>query len=167
MNIYLWIYFIITNLKSNIMIVDILANTGLYGSISPKLTAAFNYLKNTDLATVAVGKYEILGTDVFAIVSEYQTKNEADAKWEAHEKYADVQYIISGVEKMGYAPIASMKEKEAYNPEKDIVFLEGKGDYITATAGTFIVFFPHDAHQPCVSAGDSSMVKKVVVKVKV
>jgi beta-galactosidase beta subunit len=33
--------------------------------------------------------------------------------------------------------------------------------------GLFIAFFPHDAHMPGVSVGDSStFVKKVVVKIK-
>jgi YhcH/YjgK/YiaL family protein len=149
------------------MIIDKLANAGLYSSISPRFAAAFNYLAKTDLTSVAVGKYEIEGTDVFAIVSEYQTKNDADAKWEAHKVYADVQFIVSGLEQMGYAPLSNTTEKDPYNPEKDIVFLNAKGDYLTATAGTFIVFFPHDAHQPCVSVGAGSAIKKVVIKVKV
>jgi YhcH/YjgK/YiaL family protein len=149
------------------MIIDKLENAALYSCISKRLAAALNYLSTTDLSKVEVGKHEIMGTEVFASVSEYHTKNLADAKWEAHHEYADVQFIISGEEQMGYAPLNKMEELDAYNAEKDIVFLKGKGDYVTATPGTFIVFFPHDAHQPCVSIGAGSDIKKVVVKVKV
>jgi YhcH/YjgK/YiaL family protein len=149
------------------MIIDQLENSALYCSISSRLAKAFDYLNNNNLVSLEVGKYEIEGTDVFAIISEYQTKNEGDAKWEAHHNYADVQYIISGEERMGYSPLETMNIREPYNSEKDIIFLNGSGDYVTATAGTFIVFFPHDAHQPCVSIGNGSKVKKVVVKVRV
>jgi YhcH/YjgK/YiaL family protein len=149
------------------MIVDQLDNAALYKSVNSRLAKAFDYLKNTDILSLEVGKYPIEGTDVFAVVSEYQAKKLEDAKWEAHKDYADVQFIAAGEEKMGYAPLATMEVKDAYNAEKDIIILKGSGDYVTATAGTFIVFFPQDAHQPCVSTGKNDKVKKVVVKVRV
>ena len=148
------------------MIVDQLENGSLYGKISDRIAKALDYLKNKDFLEIETGKYEIEGKDLFAMVSEYQTKNLDDAKWEAHQSYADVQFIVSGEEKMGYAPLETMEIKEPYNAEKDIIILTGSGDYVTATPGTFIIFFPHDAHQPCVSIGVGSKVKKVVVKVR-
>jgi YhcH/YjgK/YiaL family protein len=149
------------------MIIDQLENSGLYNKLGDRFAIALKYLFSTDLSKVEVGKYEIEGNEIFAIVSEYQSKAEADAKWEAHQVYADIQYIINGEERMGYAPLETMEIKEPYNPDKDIIFLHGSGDYVTATPGTFVVFFPHDAHQPGVSTGNESMVKKVVVKVMV
>ena len=41
------------------------------------------------------------------------------------------------------------------------------GDRVTATAGTFVVFYPHDAHMPGLALGKPSPVRKVVVKVAV
>jgi YhcH/YjgK/YiaL family protein len=149
------------------MIIDKLENAALYSGISDRLAAAFKFLTTSNFSTMEVGRYEIKGDEVFAMVSEYQTKNLSDAKWEAHEKYADVQFVISGQEQMGYAPLNQMEVKEAYRSEKDIVILKGTGDYVTATPNTFLVFFPHDAHQPCVSVGSGCKVKKVVVKVKI
>jgi len=149
------------------MIIDQLENSALFSCISSRMAEAFDYLRNTRFSSLEVGKYEINGTDIFAIVSEYQTKDEFEAKWEAHQNYTDIQYIISGEEKMGYAPLETMEIREQYNSEKDIIILKGNGDYVTATPGTFIVFFPHDAHQPCVTTGNGSKVKKVVVKVRI
>jgi YhcH/YjgK/YiaL family protein len=149
------------------MIIDQLENSGIYNRIGDRFAKALSYLSSTDFSKVENGKYEIEGKDIYAIVSEYQTKSEAEAKWEAHHQYADVQYIVSGEEKMGYAPLETMEIKEAYNADKDVIILQGAGDYVTATPGTFIVFFPHDAHQPTVSTGNNAMVKKVVVKVLV
>jgi len=147
------------------MIADQLAKANMYARLGDRFAVALKYLQTNDWAKLEVGKYEIEGSDVFAIVSEYQSKKLEDAKWEAHNKYADIQFIISGEEKMGYAPLSTMTEKDSYNPEKDIVFLDGSGDYITAKPGMFIIFFPHDAHRPSVAVGASLAVKKVVIKV--
>jgi YhcH/YjgK/YiaL family protein len=147
------------------MIVDSLQNTDLYAHIDDRLAVAFKFLQTNNLSKLENGKHIIQENEVFAMVSEYTSKNLEDAKWEAHEKYADIQVVISGEEKMGYAPLKKMEVKEAYNPEKDIVILKGEGDYVTARPGTFVVFFPQDAHQPCVAIQGNVPVKKVVIKV--
>jgi YhcH/YjgK/YiaL family protein len=147
------------------MITDVLEKSDLYAHIDNRLAIAFRYLQTTDFSKVEIGKYEVEGKEVYAMVSEYNTKNREDAKWEAHQKYADVQFLVSGEEKMGYAPVNALEIKEAYNAEKDIVILKGSGDYITVKPGMFVVFFPHDGHQPCVAVNGSAPVKKVVVKV--
>ena len=147
------------------MITDVLENADLYAHISDRLAVGLRYLQMTDFSELAPGKYLIEDNEVFALVSEYNSKKPEDAKWEAHQKYADIQYIISGEEKMGFAPRVGFEVTEAYNPDKDIVFLKGTGDYVTAKTGTFVIFFPQDAHQPSVAVKDSTPVKKVVVKV--
>ncbi|MDP4210863.1 MAG: YhcH/YjgK/YiaL family protein [Bacteroidota bacterium] len=149
------------------MIIDQLENASLYYGIGERFAKGLEYLKNTDFSKVEAGKYEIDGKNVFASVSEYDSKQPDAAKWEAHENYADIQFLVSGKEKMGYAPLETTTVKEAYNAEKDIVILNASGDYVTATPGTFIIFFPKDAHAPCIAIGKSAPVKKVVIKVKV
>jgi YhcH/YjgK/YiaL family protein len=148
------------------MIFDTLKNAPIYAGLSANFAKAFEYLQWTDLSKVATGKYEIDGTEVYAIVNEYTTKDENVAKWEAHEVYTDIQVIISGEERMGYAPIETLKLKEPYNAEKDILFLEGEGIYLDAKAGTFAVFFPQDAHKPNVDPAGKANVKKVIIKLK-
>lgn len=147
------------------MIADLLKNADIYAGMNDRLAIGLRYLQMTDFSKLAPGKYEIEGKELFASVSEYNSKKPEDAKWEAHQKYADIQYIVSGEEKMGFAPLSTMEVNEIYNEDKDIVFLKGKGDYVTAKPGTFVVFFPHDAHQPSVAVNESMKVKKVVVKV--
>ena len=50
---------------------------------------------------------------------------------------------------------------------EDFRLLAGEGDRVTAAAGTFVVFFPHDAHMPGLALGEPAPVRKVVVKVAV
>jgi YhcH/YjgK/YiaL family protein len=55
---------------------------------------------------------------------------------------------------------------EAYNQEKDVLFVETAGDYVTVTQGIFLILFPTDAHKPCITSDNQSEIKKVVIKVK-
>lgn len=147
------------------MIIDQLSNVQTYENISANLQKAFDYMKNTDLDQLKEGKYPIDGDKVFAIVSEYETKSLEEGAWEAHRKYMDVQYIISGKEKMGYAPLNEMKTTVEYDEEKDILFLEGEGDFVTVKEGMFAIFAPNDVHMPCIKIGESQHIKKLIVKV--
>lgn len=56
------------------MIIDQLKNASLYYGMSEKLVPAFNYLKNADLSNINPGKYEIDGSNIYALIQRYVTK---------------------------------------------------------------------------------------------
>lgn len=147
------------------MIVDKLSNATLYQRLTPRISIALEYLQSTDFSKLEPGKYEVDGKEVYALVSAYNTKKLEDARWEAHRKYLDIQYVIEGAEQMGFTPIDKLTQVDDYNNEKDILFFTGSGDYATIEAGMFAIFFPQDGHQPCVEISESKPVKKVVIKV--
>ncbi len=130
---------------------------------------AFGFLKNNDLTTIEAKRYEIDGSDVFAIVSEYMTKNDEDARYEAHLEYVDIQYVINGRELIGLAPMSKKGEiLEHYNEANDIMFLTvSQFRNLEATPENFFIFFPDDIHRPGLRDGDTRMVRKIVVKVKI
>ena len=130
---------------------------------------AFLFLKNPDLSRLEVKRYDLDGDNLYAPVSEYLTKNEEDAKFEAHRKYIDIQYVIAGAEQMSLAPMSMKKDVLVpYDPAKDVEFVTvtRKSDY-KATPDKFFIFFPSDIHRPSVKIGENAQVKKVVVKVKI
>lgn len=130
---------------------------------------AFRFLKNTDLTKLEVKRYDIDGDNLFATVSEYLSKNEEVAKFEAHRKYIDIQYVISGKEIMNVAPLKTVKEVLVpYDAEKDIEFLTvSKIADFKASPSCFFIFFPDDAHRPGLKDGVNSPVRKLVIKLKV
>ncbi len=148
------------------MILDKIENSDAYSLISENLKKGFEYLKNTDLLNAAVGKYEIDGTNVFAMISEYDTKIHEDCRPEAHRVYTDIQLIISGKEAMGYTTLNYQIPITEFNTEKDIVFYACDTVPVILEAGMFAVFFPQDIHRPCMQVDGPVKVKKVVVKVK-
>ncbi len=100
----------------------------------------------------------------------YATKPVDAAKFEAHRKYIDIQYIHSGRETILWAPLATMQEETmAYNEAKEAALFKLVPDTtaLHLSAGHFAILFPEDAHAPCVEWGVSEPVFKVVIKVSV
>ncbi len=129
----------------------------------------FLFLRDHDLSSLELKKYEIDGTDLYAPLSEYVSKNEEDARYEAHRKYIDIQYVVSGKELIGIAPISQQKDiLEPYNEEKDVLFMTvSQVTNYQALPDRFFIFFPDDLHRPGLKDGENSPVRKAVVKVKV
>jgi YhcH/YjgK/YiaL family protein len=148
------------------MIIDKIENAHLYKNLSERIKKAFDYIKQTDLKSIPPGKYEINGENIFALISEYESKLESEGKLEAHEKYIDVQYVIDGEELMGYFPLGSQQILEPYKEENDIVFYKGDKSFVKVTAGMFAIFFPTDVHVPGICVEKKSSVKKLVIKVR-
>ena len=156
------------NLNPRQMIADVLKNRQIYASISPRIKTALEYISKTDFSSMEPGRYELDGSNMFALVQTYDSIPKDHGKWECHKKYIDIQYIYEGVEMIGCNSIDKMKITTEYNPEKDIAFLGGEGDYVTFSKGSYGIFFPEDAHQPKIAPGNvPGKVKKVVVKIKV
>ena len=133
------------------MIADILKNKNLYKSISPRIEKALEYIASTDFLKIEAGKYELDGANLFVLIQEYDTLQREQCKWESHQKYIDIQYLAEGIEQIGVNNIGQMQVTVEYNPEKDIAFLDGDGDYVTFSKGSYGIFFPEDAHQPRVA----------------
>ncbi|HRW10897.1 MAG TPA: YhcH/YjgK/YiaL family protein [Caldilineaceae bacterium] len=144
---------------------SLFAAAGSSGLVS-RLQAGFNYLQQTNLAAVPAGTVQIDGDRVFAMIQEYNTKPRAQGFWESHRKYIDIQYVVSGVEHMGYVNIAQVTNG-AYDADKDLIVHEGSGSFILLPAGMFTLLFPNDVHMPQIAVDNPHPVKKVVVKVAV
>jgi YhcH/YjgK/YiaL family protein len=150
------------------MIIDTLKNASLYHCLGAKFIKAFEYLQQTDFTTVAKGKYEIDGMTVFAIVNEYDTIDTAGEQMESHKKYIDVQYIVSGEERIGHDFLQGQTPSQVYDEEKDfMLFGETPSFFSRLEAGMFAIFFPTDLHMPNIKVKDPLPVKKIVIKISV
>lgn len=149
------------------MIVDRLGNPAPVASLSARLRQALEYLRVTDMTSVPVGRQELDGDRLFALVQEYTTRAPDQCVWEAHRRYIDVQYVVSGVERMGYANIAQAHEREPYDAARDVAFFEPGEDFVTLRAGMLAIFGPEDVHSPCGAAGQPRAVRKIVIKAAV
>lgn len=145
------------------MIVDEIRNIATYTSIGKMMNLAVNFIQNNDLRKLNIGKHEINGTDLYAIVINEQGRKKEDVKLEIHRRYADIQIVLDDGEQMGWKPVMMCKSPVGeYNSDKDIQFFYDPIDvWLPVPQGWFAIFLPSDAHAPMVSDGK---IYKVVIK---
>ncbi len=127
---------------------------------------AFNFLQEQNLQTLAAGNHPIDGDNVFVIVTQNPTKDYDSTAWESHIKYIDLQYVISGEEKIAVHPITKLKITKPYDASKDIVNYSGEGNIYTNVPETFFLFFPSDGHRPNITTGGNKADKKIIIKIR-
>ncbi len=149
------------------MIADRLDRADQYGGLPARIRTAIDWLRATDLAALSVGRVDLEGDALFALVQEYDTKPMADGLWEAHRKYIDVQYVVRGRERMGYTPLETITITKPYDEEKDYLNGTGPGSFVDAPAGMVFVLWPGDAHMPGMQVDGPEPVRKIVLKVAV
>ncbi len=147
------------------MILDTLDNADRYVALHPSFRRVFAFLRSPSLKAVESGRLEIDGQRIYAITTSLPGKQPDEARLEAHRRHIDVHFLITGKERMGWRGLTDCREEESpYDAERDYLsFSDDPSMWVTIHPGTFVVFFPGDAHAPMVSNG---MVQKVVVKVE-
>lgn len=149
------------------MIYDNIYNLETYAGISDDIRIGLEWLRDVK-PEVGVGVYE-LSPCAKAIISEYTTKHENEYGYEAHRKFIDIQYLISGKEKVDCLPLEYLKETRAYTVENDAAFYKEAGvKPLELLLGNdfFAIFFPQDGHMPQLCIDEPEFVKKVVIKIK-
>ncbi|HOK65309.1 MAG TPA: YhcH/YjgK/YiaL family protein [Anaerohalosphaeraceae bacterium] len=151
------------------MITDSLEHAFRYETIDSRIAAGLALLNEEYVRTAAEGRYEVQGEDLFFIVQEYATSPFEQGRLEIHQKYLDIQFITSGRECIGYAPLEGLDELEPYSESKDIAFYSSNRPVsrLVLETGMFAVFFPQEPHMPGRQAADKpEPVKKIVVKIR-
>ena len=148
------------------MILDRIEQADLYTSLNPHFAKAFAFLRQKGLDKLEDGRHDIDGANVYALLVKGTCKPSSRAKLEVHRKYIDIQYLVSGCDDIGWKNLQLCKHSEAaYNPETDAaLFSDTPSVWLTLSPGDFAIFFPEDAHAPCVGQGQFH---KAVVKVPV
>lgn len=104
----------------------------------------------------------------FALEQVYDAKDREECFFESHRKYIDVQFILGGEEIIEVSNTNLLAVALAYNEELDYIKYEDKKGVssIVLKAGDVAIFYPQDAHMPCIKAGSDAKVLKAVVKVR-
>jgi len=149
-----------------IMLIDYLQNADRYAPLHPGLEGGFAFLRRADVAQLPDGRHEIDGDRLFAIVSRDQGRGREKSLLEAHRRYIDIQFVISGEDFIGWLPIADCQRVSSpYDAEKDMeLFFDRPATWLAVSSGGFAVFYPEDAHAPLATRGP---IHKAVVKVAV
>ena len=148
------------------MILDSIENLKAYASINPRFPKAIEFILNTDLNALPLGRNEICGDEIFANVMEAQPRTKEEAPIEIHRKYIDLQIPLTGDEVMGYTPINELPYAEFVEADDASLYpadLDAR-DYFNVKQGEFVMFFPQDGHAPAITP---EPLKKVIVKIAI
>lgn len=131
-----------------------------------KIEKYIDYIQSLDLATLPIGCYEI-NSDAYFLVQEYDTKQPSECLLESHKKYIDVQWIISGTEKIAIADTGGLTISKEYDEGKDVMFWSEPKQMmdVVLSDNSYIILYPNNAHKPSMAVGQQQKVRKVVIKI--
>ena len=138
-------------------------------TLKERIDAAVEMITGLDFDNLVLGRHDV-DEDFFYIVQEYEAKPLEAGRHEAHKVYVDIQYVISGKERIDVTAAAGMEIDEPYDEEKDLVFFKEpeQAANIVLTDGGYAVLYPADSHKPGLRAGKEAVkVRKIVGKVRV
>ena len=149
------------------MIIDRLENLGHYQSVIPFFREISEFLGHTSLQELETGRIDLIPDRVYLLVQELDTEHESVRLWESHEEFLDIQILLSGEERFGYAPVDELDVEVPYDDIKDVTRYkkECEGLWFDLKPGMFCIFYPGEGHKPCCSTKEPFHVKKAVFKV--
>lgn len=133
------------------------------------LRRAMDFLRETDFRSMPAGRIEMDGKRMYALLSESVTRSPEEALGEAHGLYADVHYMLEGVERMGFAPGADgTTVKQDLLKTEDVVLYDRLGleSCLYLSKGMYAVFLPGEIHRPGMYVGAPASLRKIVVKIR-
>lgn len=151
------------------MIADSLKNYEQYKGACEGLDKGLAYVATHDISSYADGKYEIDGGKVWLLLVTYDTKPYEEAFFEGHSHLTEVHMMLSGEEKVYWAPIGQMKMDPASeeNVTKDKYIYRGipTGEELLS-GDRFVCFFHDDIHMTKVMANKATTIRKAVIKIQ-
>ena len=130
-----------------------------------------NTLEYKSLANIGLDECNkiVLDENCFVLEQAYITKDKRDCFFESHRKYIDIQYIFEGSEIMEVENINKLQITQEYNESLDFAKYEQKPNSSTLiiNENELAIFYPNDAHMPCIKVDNNQKIIKAVFKIAV
>ena len=75
------------------MIVDNISRLDKYNLSKEVVEKILAFVDKANNEELELGRYDLDGDNLFALVQSYKGKEHSEGKWETHKKYADLQYV--------------------------------------------------------------------------
>lgn len=147
-------------------IFDLIPNCEKYAELNPRFAKAFEFLKRENLASLPVGRYDLIPGECWAMIQDAELHSTDAAKLEAHRRYIDIQSPLTGPETFGFRTLDTRELTFPFDAESDCAFFDGEMEWRTLEPGEFAIFFPPDgAHAPCCTEDGFRLHRKLVIKI--
>lgn len=149
------------------MLYDHFSNIERYRTLSPAIYNALKMLAEEG-ATLTPGRHALTEND-FVNVTDYETLRVNPVGYEAHKRYIDIQYCLTGEELVAVRRLETLRVTTPYNEERDVMLCEDDGQWRTEVKignGYFLILNSNDAHMPQLCIGEPVALRKVIVKIE-
>ena len=124
-------------------------------------------------STADLGTYPLGRNDWYANVHEYRTRDQQQCVWESHQHTIDIQYIITGCEKILWMPTSDL-----IGPTKSFINIDRQewktpidksksSSQLHLSPGFFAIFLPNEGHCPMIRVTYPTLIRKAVIKIPV
>ncbi|MBO7379452.1 MAG: YhcH/YjgK/YiaL family protein [Bacteroidales bacterium] len=142
-------------------------NPAMYDSI-------FCWLKSIDPVSMQPAKNVMTWSHAVAHCQDLDLRTPENLQWEQHRQHIDLQWVVTGSERMAVTHDASvLAPKNEYNAKKDVQNFKfnkapSADQYLVLDSQPkqFYLFFPNDVHECCGIAVKPETVRKIVVKIE-
>ena len=150
------------------MITDYADKLHLYGDLQEYADMVLAFIEKQKKENLPAGRYD-LENGVFASVQSYTTRPLEGSQMESHKKYCDLQYIVSGNEKIYWPSLRKLTVVDDHTEDGDYLLYESGVDqgYTLMKRGMFGFYAPEDGHMPSIAVTDPEPVTKIVFKIPV
>ena len=149
----------------------------IYGSKFEKAFAYIEKLQNKNsseyksIINTKVGECNkiVLDENCFVLEQAYITKDKEDCLFESHKKYIDIQYMFEGDEIMEVENVNNLLIETAYKEDLDYAkHVQSKNaSVLKIKENELAIFYPFDAHMPCIKIDENKKIIKAVFKILV
>ncbi len=113
-------------------------------------------------------RFPVDGDALYILIQCVRPRTRKSGRFEAHERYADLQFVWSGCERIEVLDLPAA-QREDYDSNGNVYFTWNESTTrLLLHAGEVAVLMPGEAHAPCLQAqgGGEDVIRKIVVKIR-
>lgn len=142
----------------------------LLRALKPEAAELIDAFLGTVYSGMTTGERPLKGDEIFAKILQYETSAENNNMVEAHNQYVDIQFLLSGSEKIKVYDRERLDTRTPYSSASDCEFFfpaeEAQLNTVLLKPGYFTVLFPDDAHLAALNPGNEVVsINKIVIKI--
>ena len=153
---------------------DALDHAERYAAISPNFAKAIAFLTRPDLQGIGLGRHEIDGSQVYAMVEDAALDYpREDGRVELHRDYADIQMALknpdseeTNVEFIGIGPLPDGVAFPEFGSGRDVVTAKALLPVAPIYADRFAIIMPGTPHAPGIARGAPHLQRKLCIKIR-
>ncbi|MEG0493756.1 MAG: YhcH/YjgK/YiaL family protein [Clostridia bacterium] len=137
-------------------------------ALPPIVKEALRYLLTLQKDKLPAQSYTLGESGVFVNFANTVTSPESERVFEAHEKYADLHFVVEGTERIDLGWTKSMQQSKPYEEADDTALYQGTPHTRSVmTVGEFLLCMPGEAHRVLVAPNESAPIQKAIAKIPV